>query len=162
AVFGLDLLNQGEFLPQDEPTEKNRTVKNPREFAGYTYGYNYTLLAQRAQDVLSMITFVKNNSQQPKSVELIALDGTAPIAAVALARSGGGVNRAALDTRGFRFGKLTDYLDANFLPGGAKYGDLPGLLSLAAPAKLWLAGETADSAVLAKKVYAASNVGEAI
>src|SRR5262245_2634879 len=162
AVFGLDLLYQGEFLPQDEPTEKNRTVKNPREFAGYTYGYNYTLLAQRAHDVLSMISFVKNNSQQPKSVELIALDGTAPIAAAALARCGGAVNRAVLDTHGFRFGKLTDYLDGNFLPGGAKYGDLPGLLSLAAPTKLWLAGETADSAAMTKKVFAASGAGEAI
>jgi hypothetical protein len=162
AVFGLDLLNQGEFLPQGEPAEKNRPVKNPREFAGYTYGYNYALLAQRAHDVLSIVSFVKNNSQQPKSVELIALDGTAPIAAAALARCGGAVNRAAIHTGGFRFGKLTDYLDANFLPGGAKYGDLPGLLSLAAPAKLWLAGETAESVALAKKVYAASGAGDAI
>jgi hypothetical protein len=162
AVFGLDLLYQGEFLPQDDFVEKNRPVKNPREFAGYTYGYNYALLAQRAHDVLSMISFVKSNSHQPKSVELIALDGTAPIAAAALARCGGAVNRAAIDTRGFRFGKLTDYLDANFLPGGAKYGDLPGLLSLAAPAKLLIAGETSESAAVAKKVYAASGAGEAI
>ena len=67
-------------------------------------------------------------------MELVALDGTAPIAAVgAVAVRGGAVNAAAIDTRGFRFGKLTDYLDANFLPGGAKYGDLPGFLSLAAP-----------------------------
>ena len=40
AVVGVDLLLQGEFLPQGEPAEKNRPVKNPREFAGYTYGYN--------------------------------------------------------------------------------------------------------------------------
>ena len=61
--------------------------------------------------------------------------------AAALARCDGVVNRAALDTRGFRFGKLTDYRDASFLPGGAKYGDLPGMLSLAAPTKLWLGGK---------------------
>src|SRR3954453_7576900 len=103
-----------------------------------------------------MIAFVKQHHLQPKSVELVAVDGTAPIAAAALARCGGAVNRAAIDTRGFRFGKLTDYLDANFLPGGAKYGDLPGLLSLAAPAKLLIAGETSESAAVAKKVYAAS------
>ena len=58
--------------------------------------------------------------------------------------------------------ELTDYLDANFLPGGAKYGDVPGLLSLAAPTKLWLAGETAESAAVAKKAYAASGAAEAI
>ena len=95
-------------------------------------------------------------------VELVALDGTAPIAAAALARSGGAVTRAALDTGGFRFGKLMDYLDANFLPGGAKYGDLPGLLSLSAPTTLWLAGESAESAALTKKVYVAAGAGKAI
>jgi len=163
AVFGVDLLYQGEFLPQSEPAEKNRTVKNPREFAGYTYGYNYSLLAQRAHDVLTVISFIKNHPQtQPKSIEVVAVDGMVPVAAAALARAGGAVNRAALDTRGFRFGKLTDYLDASFLPGGAKYGDLPGLLSLAAPTKLWLAGETADSAAITKKAYAAGGPAEAI
>jgi hypothetical protein len=72
------------------------------------------------------------------------------------------VNRAAIDTGGFRFGKLTDYRDANFLPGGAKYGDLPGMLSLAAPAKLWIAGETEESAALAKKVYTAAGARDGI
>jgi hypothetical protein len=163
AVFGVDLLYQGEFLPQGEPAEKNRSVKNPREFAGYTYGYNYSLLAQRAHDVLTVISFIKNHpAAQPTSIELIAVDGTAPIAAAALARCGGAVNRAALNTGGFRFGKLTDYLDANFLPGAAKYGDLPGLLSLAAPAKLWLAGETEESAVLARNVYKAAGADSVV
>jgi len=159
AVFGVDLFMQGEFLPQGEPAQKNRPVKNPREFAGYTYGYNYSLLAQRAHDILTMIgfmAFTKHFDRSPKSIALIALDGTAPIAAAALARYAGAVDRAALDTRGFRFGKLTDYLDANFLPGGAKYGDLPGMLSLATPPKLWLAGETAESAALTKQANKAS------
>jgi hypothetical protein len=84
------------------------------------------------------------------------LPGTAPAAALALAQAGDSVDRAAIDTRGFRFLKLTDYLDANFLPGGAKYGDLPGVLSLAAPAELWLAGETTESATITKQAYAAS------
>jgi hypothetical protein len=162
AVFGVDLLMQGEFLSQGESAVKNRVVKNPREFAGYTYGYNYSLLAERAQDVLSMIAFAKTNHHKPKSVELIALDGTGPIAAAALARCEGAVSRAAIDTRGFRFGKLTDYRDVNFLPGGAKYGDLPGMLSLAAPTKLWLGGETAESAGLVKKVYGAAGQGEGV
>jgi dienelactone hydrolase len=163
GVFGVDLLNQGEFLPEGQPAEKNRVVKNPREFAGYTYGYNYSLLAERAQDVLCMIAFAKKNGHHDaKSVEVIALDGTGPIAAAALARCGGAVDRAAIDTQGFRFGKLTDYRDANFLPGGAKYGDLPGMLSLAAPAKLWLGGETAESAGLVKKAYGAAGKGDAV
>jgi hypothetical protein len=161
-IVGVDLLFQGEFLSQEAPMERNRTVKNTREFAGYTYGYNYSLLAQRAHDVLSVVSFVRHHPHTPKSVELIALDGAAPIAAVALAQCGGAVDRAALDTRGFRFGKLTDYLDVNFLPGGAKYGDLPGFLALAAPTKLWVAGETTESAALAKMAYVASGVGSGV
>jgi len=162
TVVGVDLLLQGEFLPQGEPAEKNRAVKNAREFAGYTYGYNHSLLAQRAHDVLSVVAFVKNSGHMPKSVEVVALDATAPVASAALARCGGTIDRAAINTSGFRFGKLTDYLDASFLPGGAKYGDLPCLLSLAAPTKLWLAGETAESMAMAKRAYAASGAVDAI
>src|SRR5262249_20084128 len=100
-LVGVDLFEQGEFLANGERAEKNRTVKNTRQFAGYTYGYNYPLLAQRAHDVLSVVSFVKNHERAPKSVELVALDETAPIAAAALAMSGGAVQRAAIATRGF-------------------------------------------------------------
>lgn len=156
AVIGVDLFGQGEFATDDK-SAKNVPVNNPREFAGYTYGYNHSLVARRSHDVLSAIAFVKLVGEAPKSVELIALDGTAPAAALALAQAGEAVDRAAIDTRGFRFLELTDYLDANFLPGGAKYGDLPGVLSLAAPVELWLAGETTDSADLTKQAYFAAD-----
>ena len=43
------------------------------------------------------------------------------------------VDAAAFATDGFRFGRVTSLEDAAFLPGGAKYGDLPALLTLAAP-----------------------------
>ncbi len=46
-----------------------------------------------------------------------------------------------VDTRGFRLGKLLDYRDPRFLPGGAKSLDLPGMLALGAPHPLGLAGE---------------------
>jgi len=48
---------------------------------------------------------------------------------------------------------VLDLHDVNFLPGGAKYGDLPGLLALAAPARLWLAGEGPEAPALAKAIY---------
>jgi hypothetical protein len=160
AVIGVDLLYQGEFLADGQPVTKNRAVGNTREFAGYTYGYNHALLAQRAHDVMTTIAFVKLVGEAPKSVELVALDATGPVAALALANCGGAVDRAALNTSGMRFGKLTDHLDVNFLPGGAKYGDLPGILSLAAPSKLWVAGESAESAALAASAYAAAGAGD--
>jgi hypothetical protein len=64
-----------------------------------------------------------------------------PIAAAARAVSGGAIDLAAIDTGGFRFGQLLDYRDPQFLPGSAKYLDVPGLLALGAPHRLWLAGE---------------------
>lgn len=161
-VVGVDLLLQGEFNSGGDDMQKNHPVKNPREFAGFTYGYNRTLLAERAQDILTVISFIKHHDQAPQSVELVALDKITPAAAVALAQCLGMVNRAALATHGFRFGKLTDYLDGEFLPGGAKYGDLPGILSLAAPTKLWLAGETPASAAIVKAAYSAGGSAGAL
>lgn len=156
AVAGIDLLLQGEYLTADGGPARNRPVNNPRQFAGYTYGYNRPLLVQRAHDVLTLVAFMRHHEQQPKTVELVALDETAPIAALALTAARGAVDRVALDTRGFRFLHVNDYLDASFLPGGAKYGDLPAWIALAAPTPLWLAGETAQSAGIVGQAYAAS------
>ncbi|MDX1946418.1 MAG: acetylxylan esterase [Pirellulaceae bacterium] len=141
SVAGVDLLLQGEFLAAGESGAKNRPVKNKREFAGFNYGYNHALVAQRAHDVLAAIAFAQQHDDKPQAIDLVALDGTGPVAALALAQANGAIRRAAIDTRGLRFGRLDDYLDANFLPGGAKYGDLPGILALAAPTSLLLAGE---------------------
>jgi hypothetical protein len=58
--------------------------------------------------------------------------------------AGEGIDRAAVGTGGFRFGKLLDYRDPRFLPGGAKYLDLPGFLAVGAPQPLWLAGEGSE------------------
>ena len=64
-----------------------------------------------------------------------------PIAVAARSVAAEVIDRAAVDTGGFRFGKLLDYRHPMFLPGGAKYLDLPGMIALAAPQSLWLAGE---------------------
>jgi hypothetical protein len=46
-----------------------------------------------------------------------------------------------IDTKGFRFGGVQDIRGVDFLPGGAKYGDLPGMIALGSPGRLLLAGE---------------------
>ena len=58
-------------------------------------------------------------------------------------RRAAAIDRAVVDTAGFRFAGLKSIDDADFLPGGAKYLDLPGMLALSAPYPLWLAGEGA-------------------
>ena len=44
----------------------------------------------------------------------------------------------------------------NFLPGAVKYGDVPGLLSLAAPHKLLLAGEGKELPAVITNSYKAA------
>lgn len=63
-----------------------------------------------------------------------------------------------IDTRGFRFGSIRDIRDVNFLPGGAKYGDLPGIIALGAPRKLLLAGE--GDGGLIRALYETANAQE--
>ncbi len=153
TVAGVDLLFQGEFVPAGEKVSTTRRVSNPREFAGYTFGYNNTLFAQRTHDVLTVLRYAKDHNNRPERLDIVALDGTGPIAIAARAVSGGAVNRVAAETSGFRFGKVLDLHDVNFLPGGAKYDDLPGLLAVASPAESWISGEDETSLKVARDAY---------
>lgn len=141
AIVAPDLVYQGEFLADGKPLTQRRRVDNPREFAGYTLGYNASLYAQRVHDILTLVSFCQNYTGQKPQVDLIGSGAAAAWAATARSQAPGAIARAALDTEGFRFAKLRSTEDINFLPGGAKYGDLPGILALGAPGALWLAGE---------------------
>jgi hypothetical protein len=152
TVVGADLLYQGEFLADGKPLTQTRTVNTDREFAGYTFGYNPAVFAQRSHDLLTIVKFLRTaeipEHPKPKSVEVVALGSTGPIAALARAVSGDAISKAAISTGEFRFGKLRNFLSPEFLPGGAKYLDLPGIIALSAPQPLWLAGEGTDPAVV--------------
>ena len=156
AIAACDLLYQGEFLAAGEPLAKNRKVNTDRQFAGFTYGYNHPLFAQRVHDLLSLISFVKNHEQKPERVDLVGLGGAGAWTAAACVQAGDAVSKAAIDTAAFRFAKLNSFDDAEFLPGSVKYGDLPALLALAAPHPLWLAGEGPEAHPLVKAAYAAA------
>jgi hypothetical protein len=70
------------------------------------------------------------------------------------------VARAAIDTGGFRFGaNVSGIRDLQFLPGGAKYGDLPGILALSAPGTLWLADQGPMAPGLVSAAYTAAGAG---
>ena len=142
SVAGVDLLFQGEFNADGKAPDKARRVKNDRAFSGFTTGYNHPLFAQRVHDLLSIVAFARNHEQKPERIDLVGLDGAGAWVAAAATQAGPAIDRAAIDTAGFRFAKLTEIDDVNFLPGAVKYGDVPGLLSLAAPhACGWLAKE---------------------
>jgi dienelactone hydrolase len=141
SVVAADLFGQGEFLPGDTKLTKQKTVKNTRQAAAYTFCYNDTVFARRVHDVLTVVSWIRNDDHAPKRVNILAIEGGGPVAAAARAVAGKSVNKMAVDTKGFRFGNLTDYLDPDFLPGAVKYGDMIGLLSLSSPNPLWVAGE---------------------
>jgi hypothetical protein len=162
AVLGADLLYQGEFLADGKPLVEQPKVRNNREFAGFTYGYNAPLFARRVHDLLTLVSFVANDEHAPREVALVGVNGAGPWVAAARAQAGGAVGRAFVDTRGFRFAKLASYRDPDFLPGAVKYGDLPGILSASAPHALWLAGEGGKIPEAVAAAYAAAGKPDAV
>jgi len=156
TVLSADLLYQGEFLSDGTPLTKARASTNPRAFTGFTFGYNHPLFAQRVHDILTLISFALSDRLGSEHIHLVGVNGAGPWVAAALAVAGADVDGAAIDTGGFRFANLESYRDVNFLPGAVKYGDLPALLALSAPQRLWIAGETDESLGIVTAAYAAS------
>ena len=90
-------------------------------------------------------------------ISLVGLAGAGHWVAAARAQAGEGtITKTVVDTSGFRFGKLTDYQHPDFMPGGAKYGDLPGIVSLTAPDKLMVLGETKETGESIAAAYKAA------
>jgi hypothetical protein len=157
-VLALNLLLQGDegFNP-DAPTRK---VPNPREAAAYTFGYNDPLIIQRTYDVTSALASITHVAPAARKVVLVALDPqTAPIAALAAAAtSQNDLQALVVDTGGFRFQNVADIRDPRFLPNTAKYGDLPGLLALNAPRKVFVMGEGPGLPGIATAAYEVAGV----
>ncbi len=156
TVIGVDLLYQGDFLADGQPLTQARRVNNPREAAEYTYCYNRPLFAQRVDDILTVIQYARGIGG---TVNVAGLNGGGPWVAAAVAQARGVVQSAAIDTEGFRFGKILNIRDVNLLPGGAKYFDLPGMIALCAPAKVWLAGEGDTAPEIVAKIYGEAGAG---
>ena len=162
SVASADLLFQGEFLTDAQRSSGARVIgygdgKQPwQKAAVYTFGYNRPLFAQRVHDVLTMLRLVQTDEQHDaEKVHLVGIGPVAgPIAAAARAVAGGAVDKAAIDTGGFRFASLNRFDDPMFVPGAVKYGDVPALLALNAPHKTWLAGEA--NAADVKAAYTAA------
>ncbi len=158
-VIGVDLLFQGEFLADGKPVTQTRRVNNPREAAAYTFCYNDSLFAQRVHDILTVVKLAKAEFGG-KPVSIVGLAGAGPWVAAACAVGEDGIGAAAVDTRGFRFGQVLNLRDPNFLPGGAKFGDMPGMLALHAPHPLWLAGETPAGIEFVRHQYQRANADQ--
>ena len=141
AVASLDPFGIGPDVPSDFLTHANRRVKNTRDYAGYTYGFNAPLFTQRVHDILTVVAHAKATSESPEKIHLVGLGGGGLWTAAAAALCGDAVERVVVNTAGYRFAEINDFRDAAFVPGIVKYGDVPALLALGAPHKLRLTGE---------------------
>jgi hypothetical protein len=157
AVLALDPLlagaTPGERLPVDGGWHER--------YAGFTWGYNRTLLAQRVHDVLTAVAFARARPGA-RAVHLAGGDpspegGGSPAGAwavLAAAQAGAAVERTAVDW-GWDFDAVTGLDDPDLLPGAARYGGVVGFATLLAPRPLALAGARAVPAELESAWHAA-------
>jgi dienelactone hydrolase len=109
-------------------------VSNPRLAAAYTYAYNLPLFSKRARQLGATIAWM--TAQYPdKQIAIHASGADAALAAAGVACAER-LNKGALanvslqlDVAGFRFAKAASIRDPNFLPGAARYWDVPGLVA---------------------------------
>ena len=154
SVAGVDLIYQGEFQADGQPLKQTPKVENKREAAAYTLGYNHSVAAMRVNDILALAAAMKNHDREPKSIGLVALDGEmAGIGSVAIARQPDAFDFALLQTGSFRFGEVDSIRSPNLLPGGAKYGDVPGFLAMGAPMLLRVIGEPQSGTKIIRQAY---------
>lgn len=128
GVLAPDLLGTGEnAFAKGWPVDKG--------FAGYTYGYNRTLLANRVHDALTLIAFAKS-FLKAKTIHIVGWDEFGPIAILAKALAGDTVTKTAADLNQFNFENIKDIADPMMLPGAVKYGGLGAFLALCAPGEV--------------------------
>jgi hypothetical protein len=148
AVVAADLFHAREAARVGASPPRQRTVDTPREFAGYTFGYNDPAFSRSVHDILTILSFLRNTEvpghPKPARVLLAGFGDTAPVALAARIVAGSGIDRSAVDTQGFRFARLDDWRHPLFLPGAVRYLDVPGLVA-AGTSKLRLRGETAET-----------------
>jgi dienelactone hydrolase len=133
GILAPDVLLTGEFQGAKLPPVESKWAN----YAGYTYGYNRPLLANRVHDILTAVAFVQGH-EKTKTVHLVGWEKAGPWALLARALCGDAVARTAADGDGFRFDNVTTPGDEMLLPGAVKYGGLPAFTALCAPAELYL------------------------
>jgi hypothetical protein len=123
------------FLTGTTVSEKARPVN--AKFAGFTFGYNRTLLAERVHDILTVVAYAKEFDRS-KKVHLAGFGKAGPWVLLARGLCGDAVQRTAADMNRFRFDRVESTADEMMLPGALKYGGLGALASLCAPHELFV------------------------
>jgi dienelactone hydrolase len=132
TIIAPDVFLTGEFEPAPRPPVD-------QQFAGLTFCYNRTVLANRVHDTLSALDYGLS-LPGTKQVHLVGFGRAGVWALVARSLAGNSVARAATDLNRFTFEQVKSTDDDMLLPGALKYGGLPAIAALCAPEKLCLYG----------------------
>ena len=119
AVLAIDVLGVG-----SQAFAKPRLVD--KNYAGFTFGYNRALVAERVHDILTAYGPLRDDAKV-KTVHLVGFGDLGPVALLAAALAPGAFGKVVADANRFRFDAITSMDDPMMLPGAVKYGGLPGL-----------------------------------
>jgi dienelactone hydrolase len=149
TIVAPDAYLTGEFHAAGKLTPPQEVDKR---YAGYFHGYNRSVLANRAHDLVTTIGFAKER-YKPTSISLVGLGPAGVWTVLAKGIVGGAVERVAADLGSWRFKDITLPDDPRIIPGARKYGDLGQLAILCAPSPMLLAGTRPDERALLLSVY---------
>jgi dienelactone hydrolase len=128
AILAPDVFRTGEF-----GSATHQEVD--KKFAGFTYGYNRPLLANRVHDILTAVAFAQKE-MKPDAIDLVGFEKAGPWALIARSLCANAVRRTVVDANQFDFAQVASTDDEMMLPGALKYGGLPTAAALAAPCEL--------------------------
>ncbi len=118
----------------------NLLVDNGRRAAGYTFGYNRTLVASRAYAILdtaaALAARLHQSADKPGMVIIADRPCSLPLALAAPLLPEGVVRAIRLTPPAGEFAGVTSLEDPGFQPGAARYGDVRGLLEFGATVPL--------------------------
>jgi cephalosporin-C deacetylase-like acetyl esterase len=130
SILAIDAFGTGAFKDAKLPGVNST-------YAGYTWGYNRTLLANRVHDILSAVAFAKKQTGT-KKVNLAGFAEAGPWVILARGLCGDAVAKTAADMNQFRFENILSMNDDMMQPGALKYGGMPALTAVCAPHALFL------------------------
>lgn len=132
SVIGFDPLFVGESLDPGSPVTHRPTVE-------HFDCYNPTLAADRAQDLVTVLAWVRSRPDL-REIHLVATPDAGPLALLARPMLSG-LGRTAIDLGGFDYGDGSGAVPPGLdLPGVLQFGGLKAAAALSAPAPLRLTG----------------------
>lgn len=140
--------------------EQQPLVREDRLAAAFTYGYNPPRVVRQARQMIAaaegaaqlvgQIDSTRDGAGTP--MRLVGYGSSAPAAALARGIAPESFEGCVLQTGGFRFADVPSIAHSHFLPGGARYLDLPGLLALQSSGWLTVIGETPENLLVTRRI----------